>query len=208
MFRIRGYYSLLLSCYEFDKNANSINMKAEMFFVLFSLATIGVCIFCAVTSVAVPFIFGEDGLMRIIALQGRGATGKTTTLKCLIDIVKNEPDFVLEDIVEGDDSQCWLSYNNIRIGITTRGDAAECLYADFFNKPKNFKDRDIVVCAIRTRGGTVDFVKKYGNDGVCIHGRWYLEGNQNVEGQRSTTHKLQAEAILTNIKDYIEELEA
>ena len=41
---------------EFDKNANSIDVKAEMFFVLFSLATIGVCVFCAVTSVAALFI--------------------------------------------------------------------------------------------------------------------------------------------------------
>ena len=49
----------MLSCYEFDKNANSINMKAEMFFVLFSLATIGVCVFCAVTSVAALFIYGD-----------------------------------------------------------------------------------------------------------------------------------------------------
>lgn len=146
--------------------------------------------------------------MRIIALQGRGGTGKTTTLKCLIDIVKNEPDFVLEDIVEGDDSQCWLSCNSTRIGITTRGDAEECLYADFFKKPKNFQNRDIVVCAIRTHGGTANFVKKYGNDGLCIHGRWYLEGTQDIDFRRSNTHKAQAEAILTDIKAYIKEMEA
>ena len=45
---------------EFDKNANSIDVKAEMFFVLFSLATIGVCVFCAVTSVAALFIFRRE----------------------------------------------------------------------------------------------------------------------------------------------------
>ena len=43
---------------EFDKNANSVGMDiAIMLVILISLATIGVCVFCAVTSVAALFIF-------------------------------------------------------------------------------------------------------------------------------------------------------
>jgi len=34
VFLPRGYYTLLRSYYEFDKNANSIGMNAEMLFVL------------------------------------------------------------------------------------------------------------------------------------------------------------------------------
>ena len=34
VFLPRGYYTLLRSYYEFDKNANSISMNAEMLFVL------------------------------------------------------------------------------------------------------------------------------------------------------------------------------
>ena len=45
-------------CPEFDKNANSIGINTAMLVILISLATIGVCVFCAVTSVAALFIFG------------------------------------------------------------------------------------------------------------------------------------------------------
>ena len=56
----RDIIPFLPSCCEFVKNADSTNRKAEMFFVLlFSLATIGVCVFCAVTSVAALFIFSN-----------------------------------------------------------------------------------------------------------------------------------------------------
>lgn len=44
-------------CLEFDKNANSIGINTAMLVILISLATIGVCVFCAVTSVAALFIF-------------------------------------------------------------------------------------------------------------------------------------------------------
>ena len=55
---------LLIPHYEFDKNANSINVGTTVLVILISLATIGVCIFCAVTSVAALFIFGEVQKMR------------------------------------------------------------------------------------------------------------------------------------------------
>ena len=47
---------LLVPHYEFDKNANSINVGITMLVILISLATIGVCVFCAATSVAALFI--------------------------------------------------------------------------------------------------------------------------------------------------------
>ena len=55
---------LLIPHYEFDKNANSINVGTTVLVILISLATIGVCVFCAVTSVAALFIFGEVQKMR------------------------------------------------------------------------------------------------------------------------------------------------
>lgn len=150
--------------------------------------------------------------MRIIALQGKHDTGKTTTLNKLIDLLENHEFFCCEKILDeggGDgERRCWATSSGVKIGITTRGDAEECLYADFFGKPPNFKDRDIVVCAIRTYGGTETFVRKYGNDGLLIHGRWYLEGSQDMDIKRSYTHQAQAEAILEEIMDYIKEREA
>ena len=117
--------------------------------------------------------------MRIIALQGKHSCGKTATLKNLIEILYDQQDnFAFEyvypksDVLElcrkKGDMQCWCSLDGIKIGITTRGDHRRFLQADFFTRRKNFSDRDIVVCAVRSRGSTVDFVKEHANDGLII----------------------------------------
>ena len=119
--------------------------------------------------------------MRIIALQGRHNSGKTATLKKLIEIVYTAKDkFQFESVSpKGDvlelcrkrkgDMQYWCSYNGIKIGITTRGDHWTLLNADVFTKRRNFSDRDIVICAIRTSGSTVDFVNKHSTPAPIIY---------------------------------------
>ena len=52
---------------EFDKNANSIGMNIAMLVILISLATIGVCVFCAAASVAALFIFRGILMANILA---------------------------------------------------------------------------------------------------------------------------------------------
>lgn len=116
--------------------------------------------------------------MRIVALQGKHNCRKTTTLKQLIEMI-HKGNFTYEGVTpKGDvlelcrkpkgDMQYWCSCNGIKIGITTRGDHRRFLQADFFTRRKNFSDRDIVVCAVRSRGSTVDFVKEHANDGLII----------------------------------------
>ena len=54
----------MCSCKEFEKNANSFGMNTAMLVILISLATIEVCVFCVVTSVAALFIFKEEKSMK------------------------------------------------------------------------------------------------------------------------------------------------
>ena len=57
------------NCFEFDKNANSGDCMLCVLRPIshsVSLATIGVCVFCAVTSVAALFIYGGEIMSVII----------------------------------------------------------------------------------------------------------------------------------------------
>lgn len=108
--------------------------------------------------------------MEIIALQGKHDTGKTTTLKKVIDILRNNDTFRFGKII-GKDSEkgewrYWGEHCGIKIGITTRGDSVKGLRGDFYEKKDNFKDRDIVVCAVRSRGKTVEFVEAQAQGGL------------------------------------------
>ena len=155
------------------------------------------------------YFLGEDR-MRIIALQGAENTGKTATLNQLIEDIKKTDGFVIEDIrlvnrnnPNNQDRVCWCTYNGIRIGITTRGDYRGCLHTDFYGiRRRNFKDRDIVVCAVRTRGGSIDFVNEQVTNPVIIRKRYA------AEDRRAEVNILQSAEILKTIIAFSTELEA
>ena len=123
--------------------------------------------------------------MKIIALQGKSNIGKTTTLKQMILTIVNNDFFNLEDCynkekiirrcnMDKGDVMCVFDCNGVKIGITTRGDTSGCLGEDYL---KHFRNCDIVVCAVHTYGGTVNFIKEKGADEVVIHAKWYVEAN-------------------------------
>ncbi len=154
--------------------------------------------------------------MRIIALQGKHNCGKTATLKQLIEIVHKD-NFTYEGVnPKGDvlelcrrpkgDMQYWCTHNGVKIGITTRGDARRYLQADFFTGRKNFNDRDIVVCAIRSRGGTVDFVNEHSTDGLVICEK-KLVADIAGEDQQKMANAEQAKEIFNNLMNFVEEVE-
>ena len=89
--------------------------------------------------------------MKIIALQGKPSCGKTTTLKALIKTIIENNIFDYVPIVSKEetlekcqkehcDLQCWFNYNGVKIGVTTRGDGAEVLNKDFYEREHNFAD--------------------------------------------------------------------
>ena len=156
--------------------------------------------------------------MRIIALQGKHNSGKTTTLKKLIEYIHLSADgFVFEDVnprrdvlelcrKEEGDMQYWCTCNGIKLGITTRGDAERYLEADFFTKRKNFSDRDIVVCAIRSSGGTVDFVNQHDTAGPIVCEKRLVADAAGREQQEKVNAE-QAKEIFDKLKKLVEENE-
>lgn len=156
--------------------------------------------------------------MRIIALQGKHNSGKTTTLKKLIKFIHLSADgFVFGDVnprrdvpelcgKEEGDMQYWCTCGGVKIGITTRGDARRYLQADFFTKRKNFGDRDIVVCAIRSSGGTVDFVNQQDTVGPIVCEKRLVADAAGKEQQEKVNAE-QAKELFDKLKKLVEEIE-
>ncbi len=147
--------------------------------------------------------------MKIIALQGKSNVGKTTTLKQMILTILNNNLFQLNDnydrqtIIEGcckpkGDVQCVFENNGIKIGITTRGDTKECLEEDF---SKHFTNCDMVVCAVHTSGGTVNFIKGKGSDGVIIHTKWFVEPQTGT--RKDEVNVVQSNYLIKEVQDLI-----
>ena len=91
--------------------------------------------------------------MKIIIVKGNGNCGKTTSLKMLIQRLRNDPRFRLYDKSRNfyknmttPNSDLWAKfcYGGIHILITTYGDSAKDV-ADFIRRKGT--DCDIVVCA-------------------------------------------------------------
>ena len=161
------YFGYIYIAYEFDKNANSSNvgMCVCTHFTFVSLATIGVCVFCAVTSVAALFILWVNS-MKIIALCGKGQTGKSQTINLLVEYFKiNKAEVLFAERAgkEKYDRRFVMKYNEKIFGITTRGDDEPSLKEDFawFKKRSEI---DCIICATRSKGKTCDFVARQAND--------------------------------------------
>lgn len=120
---------------------------------------------------------------KVIALQGKSNTGKTTTIHALIMKLLNEKtrfkfvaserigrnkgtvdniNILMQRLNKGYDT--WVVFEKIetheKIGITCRGDAKKYLVKDFdaMRKSSEGKGCDFYVCAVHTVGDTVNFL--------------------------------------------------
>lgn len=112
--------------------------------------------------------------MKNIILKGASNTGKTHTLKCLINLMLKDPAFKLFDYcrdffeklnnhtpnVYGDMPDVWAKFccKGIHILVTTRGDSP----SDTINDFKRLKlSCDIFVCACHDTAKSIDTLKKH-----------------------------------------------
>ena len=97
--------------------------------------------------------------MKIIALFGPANTGKSTTIHMLCSRMMK--DGYHEMMREGKkDITAMYSKNGKRIGITSYGDTKPILEEVFQILESN--KCDVIICACRTKGGTIDFLGEYG----------------------------------------------
>lgn len=97
--------------------------------------------------------------MKVLALYGRANIGKTQTIKKLFDsIISKFATAKIEFELLKDDVRAVLTINGKKIGIESQGDPGGRLIDSLgiFIKV----DCEIIICATRTRGSTVEAVKK------------------------------------------------
>jgi len=99
-------------------------------------------------------------MANLYALQGRGKTGKTSTLKEVFNLLSQKyPLAVTEVIRQTSDIKIIMLINGIKVGIESEGDPngrlEESLH-DFVQSNCN-----VIFCAVRTRGMTVGWVNHY-----------------------------------------------
>jgi len=102
-------------------------------------------------------------MKKIIALYGKGDSGKTSTLNLLIDLIVSEnkgiPMAIRAEEELRKDCRAVLSYKGKIIGVGTWGDSKD----EVEKNCKFFKEKncDIMFTATRTRGETCDTIKDF-----------------------------------------------
>lgn len=158
--------------------------------------------------------------MTIIALQGKSGTGKTECLQKLIyEINRSYP---LACIYPNDKSKFnqliqsgnpvirnngnmvdFIVYGTINgktIAIITYGDNEEALRKSFEELKENNGDCDLCVCACRTQGGTIEFIKNQTLSGkLIVHSRWAVSD----KNYREKTMNYQVEEIKSEIEELL-----
>ena len=99
-------------------------------------------------------------MFKTIALQGRANSGKTRTLKILIDMIRFDES---PDIKTVNESEKWVvgKSGGIKLAITTQGDWGKQLqdWIEYVDSITN--EVDVYICPCRTRGSSFDFVYKH-----------------------------------------------
>ncbi|MEG0984228.1 hypothetical protein [Algoriella sp.] len=136
-------------------------------------------------------------MKKIYALYGSKDRGKSETIKLLFDKLKSLDYEILEIIIPiyGGDIRVVIKINGKIIAIESQGDPNSRIFESL---PSFVKiEADIIICATRTRGGTVKLVEKYNKKYNII---WVKkEHSASISSQKSDNDKL-AEKIFKMIK--------
>lgn len=145
----------------------------------------------------------RNGEKTIIALQGRSGTGKTTTLRMLIEKVKKTYNTTIKEICHDAQKDLYAiaEINGKKVGITTRGDTEWCLKIDF----EKMGNCQLYVCACRTKGDTVKFIEKQAENGLLVyHGKWYYKSNnKNFKDEEHIINKINQSQVDVIYKEMI-----
>lgn len=138
--------------------------------------------------------------MRIIALQGKSNSGKTTTLKLLIDLMSEKYNVIEKSNNRGFD--CWVKFkvSDKIVAIGTAGDLDSIIE----NALSAIGSCDIFVCAVHSYGKTVECLYKHAKkEDIHIYGRFTYENNgSNLE----ETQKEQKNVNLYQVKYLMEQI--
>ncbi|HET7832342.1 MAG TPA: hypothetical protein VFK88_05205 [Gallionella sp.] len=121
---------------------------------------------------------------KIIALQGVGESGKTTTIGLLRDLFlgKNWKELrYVRGCQSTKDFAVILQAGKLKVGICTWGDNVKQLDLCL---PKFRKEKcEFIVCAMRTRGGTVEYVEDFAKADGTVLERIHKDRTPDLAGQ-------------------------
>ncbi|MGV7106427.1 hypothetical protein [Flavobacterium sp. U410] len=143
-------------------------------------------------------------MKHIVALYGTSNVGKSMTIKLLYQkLIDNyEKDILLDSVKQmksfDGDIRVVITINGKVIGIESQGDPNSRIFESlpFFVELKC----DIIICATRTRGGTVKIVNQYKNE-YNIH--W--EEQKVVKKDFEETNNQMAELLFGKVQQFINE---
>lgn len=138
----------------------------------------------------------------IIAIWGHGNQGKSETIKKIAKLIIQCYPTAITDPIQIDytkDITVLISIGNIRIGIESKGDHVKEIDSSldkFVATPC-----DLIICATRTSGGTVDFVSdictQHNYDGI-----WATNFRSN-EKNKDLLNQLSAEQIFQLVEELL-----
>ncbi|MBS1175582.1 MAG: hypothetical protein H6R05_1713 [Burkholderiaceae bacterium] len=141
----------------------------------------------------------------ILNVKGASNTGKSSTIRTLYkEIVKTANYDSLEifdtnhkpatDVAE--DFVCVFNIRGVLIGLASQGDALNQVKSHF-NFLTNVKKAQIIVCATRSRGGSVDFIKSHQESGFEV--LLYQTSYKKTEIEQTNANCYKAIVILEKI---------
>ena len=136
----------------------------------------------------------------IFSLRGKAGTGKTTTIKIIYDLLKqNYLNANCDEIILKTDIKIIITINGIKIGIESQGDPNSRLEDSL----KYFVENgcQIIICAARTRGMTNDWIKQYSNQ---FEIKWIEKQVSGNEENQNDDNQLQAKHIFEEINKLIQ----
>ncbi|HEY5125097.1 MAG TPA: hypothetical protein VIK14_15310 [Ignavibacteria bacterium] len=136
----------------------------------------------------------------IIALKGKGKSGKSTTLRLLSNKLEIQGFKIIIDkrkINRTDFKYVVFSKNGIRVGITSYGDLLEIIK----NNLKILENLNckILICACRSRGETLNFPKYFSSYRV----EFIEKSITDIVSERNKLNKSDANKIYKRIKEIL-----
>lgn len=133
----------------------------------------------------------------LICLRGAGNRGKSTTLKAVIELVREAyPNATVEEARFTVDVTIVIIIGRIKVGIETQGDPNSRLERSL----KKFVDIGckVIVCASRSYGRTVEIVTENTTSGYKI--KWVEKASVDESAKQSKANKVVAKEIFALIQ--------
>lgn len=152
---------------------------------------------------------------KAIVIWGVGSTGKTSTLNLLMNtFVGKKVSFIKKPASKAltDNTFCVFEYKGKHIAIMTVGDDRSIL-SDYYSRiDKIIKNSnisiDIYVCASRTKGSSVNFLKEtFGEDNIIWFSKMSINSSSktlcNIKSIQDEHNSKQADLLLSLINEII-----